>query len=984
MKNRNLFKTALLIALVAMLFAFSACALTDSSDKPDSVPQESQSATIETYVSNGEIFIFVNGVRVIADEEFVTIGGRIYYAKNNRAATGVVIIGSKIYDFGDDGALNENKVFDKEFVKIGGKTYYIEQNRVAFGLTLIDGTVHDFGDDGNHVPNARFDNEFVKIDGDTYYAINNKIVYGAFILDGKIYDFGDDGKLNENRVFDKELVYFDGNTYYTENNKVSKTVKVENGEIKVYDNDGNLTDLAIDKAFILSDGNRYYVISDEIVKNTYFIVDSTVYSADKDGVVPDKIFDKEFFEIDGNRYYALNGKIVTGINIIEDFVYLFGDDGILSDKIFDNEFFEIGENKYYAVNGKVIKGNYVIEDKAYLFDEDGILTDKVFDGEFFDVGDETYYAEEGVIVKGKIKVIEDGIYEFAASGALNKEKVFEIGFTVVDEKTYYVTTDNKILIGVRIVDMSVYDFGEDGALIPESVFDNEFVTVDDDVYYAVGNSVVTGYKFIVEHIYVFDEDGKLLHSTKHDDYDVSADGTVTAPKGETVFIEVENIRYIVASDYAAPARSISGSVVVSDTETPLSPAEILVGAELKIVFGGITFETESDENGRYEFSDIPETTLTVKSDGYITVETELSGAEDEFDIVMDKAVSIDLFGKVYVADGDFNYNNNRILRGVSLALERINGTNTQKAETTTDDYGEYMFTGLTAGVYRLVATAEGYVPITETLTIRADMTEAYNLALEMFKATDEEKTGSASGTIFDGKTGNPVPGLKVDVYESVTNTSGEIIASAYTDENGQYRFENLKQGNYTLKITDEDAENKFNRYNDCVLQIKVIADKTIEHQNASVVRISDLSKDTVRIVLTWGEKPADLDSHLIYGDGRHVYYGAKNDLGASLDKDGVSGYGTETIIISAPIQGETYEYSVRDFSNERNLLMSGAVVRVYIGYDVSASYTFYVPVEEEGENDDYNVWNVFEFDGTDKTITFIGTTDKEEIINDKK
>ena len=36
---------------------------------------------------------------------------------------------------------------------------------------------------------------------------------------------------------------------------------------------------------------------------------------------------------------------------------------------------------------------------------------------------------------------------------------------------------------------------------------------------------------------------------------------------------------------------------------------------------------------------------------------------------------------------------------------------------------------------------------------------------------------------------------------SVTNTSGEIIASAYTDENGQYRFENLKQGNYTLKIT---------------------------------------------------------------------------------------------------------------------------------------------------------------------------------------
>ncbi len=984
MKNRNLFKAALLTALVAMLFAFSACALTDSSDKPDSAPRESQSAAIENYVKNGEIFIFVNGVRVTADEEFVTVDGRIYYAKNNRAATGVVVIGSKIYDFGTDGALDENKVFDKEFVKLGNMTYYVEQNRVAFGLTLIDGKVCDFGDDGNYIPDAYFDNEFVVIDGETYYAINNKIVYNAFILDGRIYDFGDDGKLNGNRVFDKELVDFDGNTYYAEKNTVVKTIKVENGEIKVYDNSGNLTDLAIDKAFILSDGNRYYVVSDEIVKNTYFIVDSTVYSADKDGIVPDKIYDKVFIDIGGNRYYALNGKIVTGINIIEDEVYLFGDDGILTDKIYDGEFFEIDGNTYYAVNGKIIKGNYVIEDKAFNFGEDGILTDKVFDGEFFDVGETTYYAEDGVIVKGKTKIIGDGIYEFEASGALNKEKVFETGFTVVDDKTYYVTENNKILIGVRVVEMSVYDFGEDGELVPDSDFDEVFVTVGDDVYYAIGNTVVTGYKFIVEHIYVFGEDGKLLRNTEHNDYAVSANGTITAPKGETLFIEVETIRYIVASDYAAPARSISGTVVASDTKTPFTPAEILVGAELEIVFGGMKFTAESNEDGCYELSDIPEAKLTVSLDGYITVETDLADAEDNLEIVMDKTASVDLLGKVYVGDEDFNYNNNRILRKVKITLERISSTNVWHAETETDDYGAYIFTDLTAGVYRLVAAADGYLPITEILTVHANQNEIYNLALEMFKTADAEKTGSASGTIFDGKTGNPVPNLKVDVYEGVTNTNGEAVATVYTDENGCYALENLAQGNYTLKVTDENAISEFNRYHDCVMPIKVVADKLTDRQDVSVVRLSELDENAVRIVLVWGEKPADLDSHLVYGENGHVYYGSKNDLGASLDKDNVSGYGTETIIISTPLSGETYEYSVKNYSNERNLSMSGAVVRVYIGYDVSASYTFYVPVEEEGENDDYNVWNVFLFDGTDKTISFVGTTEKVEIKDDKK
>ncbi len=982
MKNRNLFKAVILTVLAAMLFAFSACALIDSGDSTDSASQGSESAAASSYVLNGEIFVFENGVRVTVDENFVKIDGKIYYAKNNRAVTGLFVLGSKLYEFDSEGALDENKVYDKQLVNVGDKTYYVEQNRVAFGLTVIDGWVYDFGDDGNYNKGARFDNEFIEIDGYTYYVINNKIVRNIFILDKTVYDFGDDGRLNKTKVYDNELVDFDGNSYYVVKNEVTLSLKLENGKVNAYDNDGNPTVLPLDKVFVMSGGNKYYVVADEIIKKTYFIVDSTVYFADSEGIVPDIVFDKDFFEINGNKYYALGGKIVTGLNIIEGNVCLFGDDGVLTDRVYDKEFFKIGNKTYYAVNGTVITGNYVIDDKAYRFDESGVLTDKVFDCELFDVGDDTYYAVEGTIVKNVTMVIGEGIYEFGASGAVNNDKVFEIGFITLDGKQYYVVENNKILLGVRVVNKTVYDFGEDGALKPDAVFDKEFVTIDSDVYYAVNNIVATGYKFVDRHIYVFDEEGKLTRSTEHEGYTVSKDGTITAPKKQTVFVVVESVRYIVASDLAAPARTISGLVVASDTETIYSLAEVLAGAELEIVFGGITFEAESDENGFYEFPDIPETTLNVKMNGFIDVNVELSGKDDNFDIVMDKSASVDLIGTVYVADDDFNYNNDKTISGAKITLEKIGSTNAFAAETETDNFGKYEFTDLTAGIYRLVAEADGYMPITQILTIHTYQTEVYNVALEMFAIKGAEDTGSASGTVVDGKTGNPVAGLRIDVYEGVTNTYGDIVTTVYTDENGNYLLENLAEGNYTVKITDNSAS-KFDRYHDCAMKIKVAKDKLTAHQDASVVKVSDISADSVRIVLSWGEKPADLDSHLVYGKSNHIYYGSKNAVGASLDKDNVNGYGIETIIVTAPISDETYEYSVQNFTNDRNLSMSGAIVRVYIGYDVSATYTFYVPVEEAGANEDYNVWNVFSFDGTEKTITFIGTTDKKEITDDK-
>ena len=61
---------------------------------------------------------------------------------------------------------------------------------------------------------------------------------------------------------------------------------------------------------------------------------------------------------------------------------------------------------------------------------------------------------------------------------------------------------------------------------------------------------------------------------------------------------------------------------------------------------------------------------------------------------------------------------------------------------------------------------------------------------------------------------------------------------------------------------------------------------------------SPVPNGQLRIVLTWGETPRDLDSHLDLPSGCHVYYGRKQCNGeASLDTDVTDSFGPETINI---------------------------------------------------------------------------------------
>lgn len=114
--------------------------------------------------------------------------------------------------------------------------------------------------------------------------------------------------------------------------------------------------------------------------------------------------------------------------------------------------------------------------------------------------------------------------------------------------------------------------------------------------------------------------------------------------------------------------------------------------------------------------------------------------------------------------------------------------------------------------------------------------------------------------------------------------------------------------------------------------------------------------DSIRVVLTWGQSPADLDSHMVY-PGSHIFFASKEGVDGNLDVDDTDSFGPETVTLNKKIYGQDYVYAVHDYTDKNdstttNLSTSQAKVFVYVGE--SLVRTYYVPAGKEG-----NLWTVF-------------------------
>lgn len=190
---------------------------------------------------------------------------------------------------------------------------------------------------------------------------------------------------------------------------------------------------------------------------------------------------------------------------------------------------------------------------------------------------------------------------------------------------------------------------------------------------------------------------------------------------------------------------------------------------------------------------------------------------------------------------------------------------------------------------------------------------------------------------------------RIDRAEVILQKNGAQSVSGYTDASG----------NVTINAPFADDAN-------ATMIIKKPGYSTLVVKgpnNGLTYAISPVMQnlDGMRVVLSWGQNPSDLDAHLAYGSD-HIFFRHKTGSNANLDVDDIDSYGPETITVEQRNNGQEYVFAVHDYSdrnnpNTDNLSSSGAKVFVYIGESLVRTYY----ISAGGQKG--NLWTVFKING---------------------
>ena len=264
----------------------------------------------------------------------------------------------------------------------------------------------------------------------------------------------------------------------------------------------------------------------------------------------------------------------------------------------------------------------------------------------------------------------------------------------------------------------------------------------------------------------------------------------------------------------------------------------------------------------------------------------------------------------------------------------------------TADDGSYYIPSVAPGTYILKINHSSYSALRISITVTPDRvtytatTLLGNIGLMDFN--------SVNGFVTSSVTNEGVGNVLINVRRNWNNNDGEILYSTTSNNNGFYQID-YEFGAFTLEVIKDGFITEYvNVY------IGFVDEKNI------VISPSEIN-DVYRIVLSWGQNPSDLDSHMVgkdsNGNNFHVYYSSKNEydngkLICSLDVDDVTSYGPETITLDANSDTPYYYYVYR-YAGSGTVATSNAQVNLYRGEELIE--TFYVPTDL-GSSD---YWNIF-------------------------
>ncbi|MCG9661591.1 tandem-95 repeat protein [Vibrio mediterranei] len=637
----------------------------------------------------------------------------------------------------------------------------------------------------------------------------------------------------------------------------------------------------------------------------------------------------------------------------------------------------------------------VVEDVGYTIQEDGSLTftdeqllagASDIDGDDLSVADVSYTGTDGVFTDNG-----DGTYTFAPNENFNGD--VDLKFSVSDGTT---TTEANIDVSVE----SVNDIPVAGST-SYSVNEDGVITISDDQLLA-NSSDVEGDVSVSDVSYsgtdgIFTDNGDGTYSfapNENFNGNVSLDVVVADEDGATADttagIEVIAVNDAPVSGDLAYNINEDGSITLTQEQLlsqatdvdgdELTAANLSAGDNANVVDNGdgtFTVTPEANFNGNIDLSfdisdgtetivanadlsvnpvnDLPTTSdvyANVDEDNTITITQEqlLANAADiEGDaltadsLVADNATIVDNGDGTFSITPDENFNayidvaysisdgDTPIAANLGLTVDPVNDAPIVSADVaiTIEEDGSYTITQ------------------EELLQFATDIEDDDMTAIIGEQGDDTTVTG----TVLDAETSNPVSGAEVTLTDGAGNSYTTV-----TDDSGNYSVSGSIVNEGTVTIEQEGS---------ITTSFVVPAG---EETNGGVTAISEVLDDAdMRVVVTWGDEPRDLDNHLWLYDqdsGQeldHIYYQdmSYNQGGGdrvTQDVDDVNGNGPETITIPK-YEDMNMHYSVHNYSG-RSWDVDGVEdvqVQIFVGDTLIQSFTPDLPDNPQGDH-----WHVFD------------------------
>jgi len=204
------------------------------------------------------------------------------------------------------------------------------------------------------------------------------------------------------------------------------------------------------------------------------------------------------------------------------------------------------------------------------------------------------------------------------------------------------------------------------------------------------------------------------------------------------------------------------------------------------------------------------------------------------------------------------------------------------------------------------------------MSLSSDVVGAMSTSIQVLSATIKDKPISGAEVIFQKNGQNSVV--------SRTNANGKAVATTRFGINESSVLLIIKATGYSTLIVKCPCDGMTYALSETMTQL-----------------------DGMRIVLTWGDHPEDLDAHLIIKERNsfeHIYFNKKDGHYARLDVDSRIGWGPETITIDNRRNQFRYLYAVHAFSDhphadvQPNKVEAVARVEVYVGGSLVKTYYF--------------------------------------------